>query len=293
MLEFYRIIQSISNPAWDNLFIIVSFLGSEPAYIVLLATIFWNIDKRFGFRLGILFLTSMTLNSFLKDFLQTFRPIGQPGIRSIYVESATGYSFPSGHSQGAATFYLYLASQWKKRLIILFSLIMIITIGFSRLYLGLHWPADIFGGYFIGILAVVLFLLLDKTLFKLPFSLRIKILISLLFPLSFSLVYHSDQGLQLIGFTMGYASGYFLEDHYIDYMEKTSIYLSIYKTVMGLGVLGIWVVVWEPLTVANRFFNLPVYLLAGIWTSFFAPIWFRTCGWEGIRKNALIKCNKQ
>jgi len=282
MLAFYQAIQSIHNPNIDVFFILLSFLGSEPTYIVSIAVFFWNVDKRFGFRLAVLFLTSMALNGLLKDVFHTQRPIGQAGVRSLYLSSATGNSFPSGHSQGATTFYPYVWRRWRQQKVWLgIGLFMIIGIGFSRLYLGMHWPGDILGGYLLGSLMVLMFERLDKALFKIPISLPSKLLLSITLSLLLLLVYHTREGWQIVGFVSGFTSGYFLEDTFLDYQERTRLAPSIYKTLVGLTLLGLWVWLWRLLTQHYAWVNLPVLMLGGLWTSFGAPYIFRRFGWEG------------
>ncbi|WP_068964804.1 phosphatase PAP2 family protein [Desulfosporosinus sp. BG] len=282
MLAFYQVIQSIHNSFLDVFFILLSFLGSEPTYILLLAVIFWNVDKHFGFRLAVLFLTSMTFNGLLKTIFHTQRPIGQPGVRSIYLSSATGNSFPSGHSQGAATFYPYVWQRWRRQKVWRgIGIFMILGIGFSRLYLGVHWPGDILGGYLFGALIVFGFERLDKVLFKLSISLFSKLLLSTGFPLLFLLVYHTREGCQMIGFVIGFTNGYFLEDTFLDYQERTRFAPSLLKTFVGLTLLGLWVWLWHSLTERYFWIYLPVLIIGGLWTSFGAPYLFRRCGWEG------------
>lgn len=281
MIELFQAIQSWHSPLFDSLFISLSFLGSAPFYALFLAFLFWNVDKRFGFRLAVLFLFSMTFNSWLKEILQFKRPIGQEGIRSIYISSATGYSFPSGHSQGAATFYSYLWMKVSHPLWKIFGILMILGIGFSRLYLGVHWPGDVLAGWALGFVIVWGFNQIEQRIFKLPFSLSVKLALSLFLPLLAVSIYPSKDGLQLGGFVLGFTNGYFLEDHYLDYQGRTHWRHSLYKTTVALSVLLAYFLLLRPLTHQWIGFYLPVYATAGLWTSFGAPYLFRRLGWEG------------
>jgi undecaprenyl-diphosphatase len=92
-----------------------------------------------------------TIMSFLKEFFHRPRPMPQ-------IVPAAGYSFPSGHAFYAMLVYgfmIYLA--WKfirnsglRRLIFILCPLLILLIGLSRIYLGVHWLTDVLGGYCAG-----------------------------------------------------------------------------------------------------------------------------------------------
>ncbi|MBB3112532.1 undecaprenyl-diphosphatase [Paenibacillus phyllosphaerae] len=97
-------------------------------------------------------LGSTLLNVVLKGLYERARP----DIHRIVEE--TGYSFPSGHSMAAFTFYglltyllwRHMPSRLWRGVLIGFGVIMIMCIGLSRVYLGVHYPSDLLGGYWVS-----------------------------------------------------------------------------------------------------------------------------------------------
>ena len=104
-LNIIRAIQSIANPFLDGLFQFITMFGEEAILIPLIAVIYWSFNKKMAEYIAYASLTSVLVNGAIKDIFKAKRPIGEPGIRSLRVETATGYSFPSGHTQGTASFW--------------------------------------------------------------------------------------------------------------------------------------------------------------------------------------------
>ena len=98
-LELLRYIQSGASPVLDAFFIGITMLAEPALWVLLLAWIYWNRDKTAGRFISYTVFTSLCFGNGLKEIFRMPRPIGEPGIRTIYAETATGYSFPSGHSQ--------------------------------------------------------------------------------------------------------------------------------------------------------------------------------------------------
>ncbi|MCH1626458.1 phosphatase PAP2 family protein [Ferdinandcohnia quinoae] len=132
----------------------LSTIGSFPVIVIMSIFIMVFLYKILKHRAElILFIAvlvgSSLLNLILKEVFQRARPELH---RLIEI---TGYSFPSGHAMGAFTFYgvltfllwRHIPVIWGRVLLILFSGMMIVGIGVSRIYLGVHYPTDIIGGY--------------------------------------------------------------------------------------------------------------------------------------------------
>ena len=145
-MELLRFIESIRTPFLDTLIGLITRLGEETIGIVLLCLVFWCVSKKIAYVIGVaFFLSSLTVQGMKICFRierpwvidPTFEPV--PGAK----EYATGYAFPSGHTQSAAAFYGALGSQVKPMVfkIILFAIPVLVA--FSRLYLGVHTLQDV------------------------------------------------------------------------------------------------------------------------------------------------------
>lgn len=153
-LAIIRAIQSIGSPALDLLFQAITQLGEPPVILLLFGVIYWAKDKRQGKQTAFSLLLCLMLNLFIKGLVQAQRPIGQPGIRSLRISTASGSSFPSSHAQTSAAFYWPFSRtspEWLKP--ILWAIPFLVAL--SRLYLGVHYPRDVIAGLILGYLVPV------------------------------------------------------------------------------------------------------------------------------------------
>lgn len=144
--------QNIGSPFLDSVANLASAVGEQTFVIAVMLYILWNVDKNKGFSICSSLLFSVTAMGTLKAIVRAPRPFQVlESINGKRLATATGYSFPSGHTTTAASFYSSLAMAFKKRRLSIFCAIMIVLVGLSRLYLGVHWPIDVFGGLVLGI----------------------------------------------------------------------------------------------------------------------------------------------
>lgn len=94
-LELLRYIQSAASPVLDVFFIGITMLAEPALWVVVLAWIYWNSDKTAGRFISYAMFTSLCFGNGLKEIFRMPRPIGEPGIRTIYADTATGYSSPA------------------------------------------------------------------------------------------------------------------------------------------------------------------------------------------------------
>jgi membrane-associated phospholipid phosphatase len=138
-----------------------TFLGNEDFFIFIAPAFVWCVDARLGLRMGLLLMTSASLNSALKLAFTGPRPFWiDPNIQVGAAE--TTFGLPSGHAQNAAAIWGLMAAWVRKSWFWLLVLGTIFLIGVSRVYLGMHFPSDVLAGWLIGALILMAFISLEK-----------------------------------------------------------------------------------------------------------------------------------
>lgn len=231
-LDIIRIIQSIHNEFLDGMFQFITSLGESTIILIFILSLYWSVNKKMGEYIAYSFFTSGLLNNSLKNFFKAPRPIGEEGIRSIRVHTATGYSFPSGHSQGAASTYSAFAIFNKKKIINLGVVILISFIGISRLYLGVHYPKDVIVGLILGTLtaAITYFLFNKIENHQLLYLMTLMIFIPGLFNPSMDLT-------KSMGSFIGFCFGTLVEVKKIKFSTDIKLIQKIIRTFFGAMVL--------------------------------------------------------
>lgn len=232
-LEILRNIQSIANPFLDFLFQLITICGEQIVLISIISIIYWALDKKFGEYIAYSVLTSVLLNNTIKDIFKMKRPIGEEGIRTLREQTATGYSFPSGHTQGASSFYGAMAIYLKKRVMYIIATVMIILIGFSRLYLGVHYPKDVIVG---GILGVLTSLICYKLYNRVENKMLLYVITFAIFipALTFA---HSADFIKGMGTYLGFIIGIYIEKKYVNFSMEGSTGNKIIRVLLGIVIL--------------------------------------------------------
>jgi undecaprenyl-diphosphatase len=149
IMEFF---QHISSPQLDTAMQYITMLGEETLFIIATCTCLWAMSKHRGFVLFSTLFTALIGTGILKATIRAPRPFQVIAeIEGKRLATATGYSFPSGHTTGAAAFYSALGRTIGRKWISAVCAAIILLVGISRMYLGVHWPIDVFGGLALGI----------------------------------------------------------------------------------------------------------------------------------------------
>ena len=170
MLIFDKIQPGV-NAINNKIMLFITFLGKHqfliPANLILIFY-FLLVKKQtwFSIRVITIAISSLVLMLLLKQLFQRKRPL------SPLLKAAKGLSFPSGHAIMAVTFYgllIYILQhsitiEWLKWLMTVLVILLIILIGFSRVYLRVHYASDVAAGFIIGLLWLLLSLAVLKWL---------------------------------------------------------------------------------------------------------------------------------
>lgn len=149
-LQLIKTFQSVQSPALTSFAKAITFFGEAFFYLLLLPILLWCVDEKKGFRLALTVFMSNGINIAIKETFKVPRPFYADS--SVKLTEQSGFSTPSGHSQNSSVLWPSLAlgfGQAHKRFFYL-SLIFPFFIGLSRIYLGVHYPTDVFLGWAIG-----------------------------------------------------------------------------------------------------------------------------------------------
>jgi membrane-associated phospholipid phosphatase len=146
--------QTIASPGLTLAMKGLSLLGTEWFFLLALPFIYWCLNRNRGVRISLLFLTSAFFNLWLKDIFAQPRPYQLDPKVGLAKESS--YGLPSGHAQGSVVFWGSAAPLFRKPWGLVLAILFPLAVSFSRVYLGVHFPTDIFGGWILGLLFLVL-----------------------------------------------------------------------------------------------------------------------------------------
>jgi len=265
------------SPEWDLLFEAFTCMGNAGFYLLFLPLIYWCVDRRRGARLAILFLFSIYLNSIAKALAQQPRPFQYDSAVKKIVD-AKGGGFPSGHTQGTVVVWGYLMRCFPKPWLWLVGAIMMVCVPLSRLYLGVHFPTDLLGGYIIGGILLFLWLRLEpdierwlarrKLLWQLGAAVALPLLLILVF------IARETYIVGPAGTLMGFGIGIVLEREWLGFESDGSLNRKVLRFLLGVAILLAVHMgaryVFSSLTpeILFRFFR---YLIIGFWIAFVSP----------------------
>ena len=158
-MEFLRLLASLRTPFWDALFGAITHLGDKTLFMVVAMVCFWCVEKRKGYFLLFAGFCGRLINQFLKMLCCVPRPwLIDPAFPIVENAraAATGYSFPSGHTQNITGTFGGIARFTGRRWLRACAVAVVLLVAFSRMYLGVHTPLDVAVSLVIGTALVLL-----------------------------------------------------------------------------------------------------------------------------------------
>ena len=269
--------QSLHAPAVDAIFAAGSFLGEEEFFFLLFATLFWAIDMRVGFRIGVILLVSIYVNSLAKTLIAHPRPYDlDPSVGRA--DPGLGYGLPSGHAQNAVVIWGGLAAWRRSTLAWVGATFMAGLIGLSRIYRGVHFPTDVLGGWIIGAVLLVVGLNYARSIAARVsrWPLAAQIGLALAGPALLAAVFPDRGAVTAMGALAGAGSGFAITVRRLRPDAGGALWQRVVRLLAGLlillglylGLRSIFPAQGAPLYLAFRFVR---YVLLGAWISLGAP----------------------
>ncbi len=243
----------------ETVFKAVTMLGEEYVMIAVLGFLYWAYEKTFGEFVGFNLLAANVFNPMIKNIANRRRPyFDHPQIEckkpveadaGLYDAVAQGFSFPSGHSSGSASLYPSLPFYRRKKWLIAIAVIVPFLVGLSRVYLGVHYPTDVFAGWALGIAVVALVYCLRKTV-KNKYIVYLSFLGIALLGLFYC---KTNDYFTSLGMLAGFIAGIYFEEKTVKFNNTRVWWRMVLRVVIGCALyLGV-----------NTLLKLPALLFSG------------------------------
>ena len=291
-------------PGLVGVFEMLTFLGNEMFFLLFMPLVYWCLDRATGARLTVLFLLSAATNAGAKALLNQPRPFEyapdrvsdlfeMPLAEAVERYEATGNGFPSGHTQNTVTIWGYLAARARRiripsfpaagALVLVLAALLMLLVPLSRIYLAVHFPRDIVGGYVLGAALLGLFFWLEPvaTAALVGLGLRWQVGIAVGIPVLGMLLYPHEATVTAGATLMGMGVGFALDRRWLRFETTGSLWQRALRYILGIaGMLVLYAglkAVFASLAPV-LFWRFIRYTLMGLWGSLGAPWVFTKAG---------------
>lgn len=261
-MRFLEMLSSLRTPLFDKIFLAITSLGGEMVFIAVAVIVFWCVSKKNGYFLLSVGFVGMVVNQFLKISFRILRPWDlNPSFKAVEaaVPDAGGFSFPSGHTQNSVgvfgSIFSFSQNKWVRAL----CLLLCASIPFSRMYLGVHTPLDVFFSFFFAIFLIIvikpIFEFCYQKTVRMYLFLGVMTALAVLFVIYVQFIFDPsvlDKGQMhnyvsaiknahlILGAIIGVIIAFPIERRFIKFNESGKWYTQIFKVAIGLClVLGL------------------------------------------------------
>lgn len=158
-MSFLWFLHDLRSPVLDVVFQFITFFGEELLIVIVMCGLYWCVNRELAYGVFLSFFVSLLLVQGMKIAFRVERPwLLDPAFAPVAsaIAGATGFSFPSGHTQSAASLFGYLGIASSKKKWIVLSWVLVALVGLSRMYLGVHTPADVLVSMAVSLAVILL-----------------------------------------------------------------------------------------------------------------------------------------
>ena len=253
-MQFLRLLEGIRMPVLNELMLAITQLGEETAFLVVALILFWCVDKRRGYYVLSVGFIGTLANQFLKLWFRIPRPWVLDEKFTILEqarEAASGYSFPSGHTQSTVGTFGAIAYTTKNRVLRGVCIAIALLVPFSRMYIGVHTPLDVFAAAAMAVALIVILqpLVLGHDGKYIPVLLGIMTVLAVaylcfveLFPFPADIDQHNlasgiKNAYTLLGALLGLVVVYAVDEKWLHFQTKAVWWAQVLKVLGGLALV--------------------------------------------------------
>ena len=249
-MAFLRFLSELRAPVLDYLMMGISYIGTPFAVVGIITWFYLNVNKDEAYGMSFAFYFSCLFAQGMKLVLRiprpwnldtTFIPV------DMAVPTATGYSFPSVHTQSSTVLFGSIFFYYRKRPARALSLVLLFLIAFSRMYLGCHTPADVGCGFAIGTVVTIIVLPFwsghrmntrsddSFAFFLIAFAAVLIFLTTALYSNGTVDLANAKDGFETAGVSIGFAAAFLWERRSLRFSVDGTISVRILRFLIALG----------------------------------------------------------
>jgi len=254
-MEFLYFLEDLRTPIGDFFFSLITVLGEQTAFIATVLLIYWCCSKKSGYALMLVGFFGTLINQVLKLTFRIPRPwVRDPDFTIVESarEAATGYSFPSGHTQSSVGTFGSICYSFKNKAVRIVTALLCILVPLSRMYLGVHTPADVIVSIIVALVLIfTVHPLLDKV-YSTKRGMYVLGVVFILLSIAFLIYVYAfpfpddidphnyNSGVKnaymMIGVSCAFPLVYFIDSKYTKFETSAPLAVQIVKFVLGLAI---------------------------------------------------------